>query len=45
MKYCKKHDREYMEHLNRCPLCAGEELKFNWMKKKIILEKEDKKNE
>jgi len=26
MKYCKKHDQEYMDFLRRCPICAGEEM-------------------
>lgn len=26
MGYCKKHDLEYMDHLDKCPICEGEKL-------------------
>lgn len=30
--YCKKHDLLYMEHLHRCPICWGEEMKPAYIK-------------
>lgn len=29
VKYCEKHDQEYMSHVRRCPICVGEEMAKN----------------
>ncbi len=25
-KYCEKHNQEYMEHVEECPICVGERM-------------------
>jgi len=46
MKYCQKHNQEYYDFLNDCPICIGETMKPHGYSgyKKTHLEKVKKIN-